>query len=217
MGNAVVWKPASSAVLPAYYIMQILKEAGMPDGVINLIPGPGPVIGPPVLNHIDLGGVHFTGSTYVFSTIWLTIGSDIRKYQSYPRIVGETGGKDFIFAHESADVDVLVSRPRARGLRVPGPEVLGRQPGLHPRQPLAAGEGADARRDRDDQGRRCLRLQQLHERGDRPDRLQDDHRVHRVREERSQHGDPLRREATTTARATSSSPPSSKPGTRTPS
>ena len=109
MGNAVVWKPASSAILPAYYIMKILKEAGMPDGVINMLPGPGSVIGPPVLNHADLGGVHFTGSTYVFSTIWFTIGSDIRKYQSYPRIVGETGGKDFIFAHESADVDALVA------------------------------------------------------------------------------------------------------------
>jgi 1-pyrroline-5-carboxylate dehydrogenase len=109
MGNAVVWKPASAAVLPAYYIMKILKEAGMPDGVINMLPGPGPVIGPPVLNHVDLGGVHFTGSTYVFSTIWLTIGSDIRKYQSYPRIVGETGGKDFIFAHESTDLDALTT------------------------------------------------------------------------------------------------------------
>ena len=109
MGNAVVWKPASSAVLPAYYIMKVLKEAGMPDGVINMVPGPGPVIGPPVLNHLDLGGVHFTGSTYVFSTIWLAIGSDIRKYYSYPRIVGETGGKDFIFAHVSTDVDVLVA------------------------------------------------------------------------------------------------------------
>ena len=109
MGNAVVWKPASSAVLPAYYIMHVLREAGMPEGVINMIPGPGPVIAPPVLNHIDLGGVHFTGSTYVFSTIWLTIGSDIRKYYSYPRIVGETGGKDFIVAHQSADVDVLVA------------------------------------------------------------------------------------------------------------
>ena len=109
MGNAVVWKPASSAVLPAYYIMQVLKEAGMPDGVINMIPGPGPVVAPPVLNHLDLGGVHFTGSTYVFSTIWLEIGSDIRKYFSYPRIVGETGGKDFIFAHASTDVDILVA------------------------------------------------------------------------------------------------------------
>jgi 1-pyrroline-5-carboxylate dehydrogenase len=109
MGNAVVWKPASAAVLPAYYIMQILKEAGMPDGVINMVPGPGPVVAPPVLNHLDLGGVHFTGSTYVFSTIWLTIGSDIRKYYSYPRIVGETGGKDFIFAHSSTDIEVLVT------------------------------------------------------------------------------------------------------------
>jgi len=109
MGNAVIWKPASAAVLPAYYIMKILQEAGMPDGVINMVPGPGPVIAPPVLNHLDLGGVHFTGSTYVFSTIWLAIGSDIRKYYSYPRIVGETGGKDFIFAHASADVDVLVT------------------------------------------------------------------------------------------------------------
>ncbi len=109
MGNAVVWKPSSNAVLPAYYIMKILKEAGMPDGVINMIPGPGPLVAPPVLNHLDLGGVHFTGSTYVFSTIWLTIGSDIRKYYSYPRIVGETGGKDFIIAHVSADEDALIA------------------------------------------------------------------------------------------------------------
>ena len=109
MGNAVVWKPASSAVLPAYYIMQILKEAGMPDGVINMVPGPGPDIGPPALNHLDLGGIHFTGSTYVFSTIWLAVGSDIRKYHSYPRIVGETGGKDFIFAHASADLNALTA------------------------------------------------------------------------------------------------------------
>jgi len=107
MGNAVVWKPASSAILPAYYIMQILKEAGMPDGVINMLPGPGPEIGPPVLDHLDLGGIHFTGSTKVFSSIWYAVGSDIRKYFSYPRIVGETGGKDFIFAHASADINVL--------------------------------------------------------------------------------------------------------------
>ena len=107
MGNVVVWKPASTAVLPAYYIMKILQEAGMPDGVINMIPGPGPIIGPPVLDHLDLGGIHFTGSTKVFSTIWLAVGSDIRKYFSYPRIVGETGGKDFIVAHASADQEAL--------------------------------------------------------------------------------------------------------------
>jgi len=109
MGNTVVWKPASAAVLPAYYIMKILEEAGMPPGVINMIPGPGPVVGPPALNDVRLGGIHFTGSTYVFSTIWLTIGSDIRKYVSYPRIVGETGGKNFVFAHSSTDTEALVT------------------------------------------------------------------------------------------------------------
>ncbi len=109
MGNTVVWKPASSAVLPAYYVMKILEKAGMPPGVINMIPGPGPAVGPVVLNHPDLGGVHFTGSTAVFRDIWKTIGSDIGRYGSYPRIVGETGGKDFIFAHPSADIDVLVT------------------------------------------------------------------------------------------------------------
>ena len=109
MGNTVVWKPASSAVLPAYFLMKVLAEAGLPPGVINMVPGPGPVVAPPALDHIDLGGIHFTGSTHVFSTIWLAIGSDIRKYICYPRIVGETGGKDFIFAHASADPDALVA------------------------------------------------------------------------------------------------------------
>jgi len=109
MGNTVVWKPASAAVLPAYYIMKILEEAGMPPGVINMVPGPGPVVGPPALDDVRLGGVHFTGSTYVFSTIWRAVGSDIRKYVSYPRIVGETGGKNFIFAHASADIEALVA------------------------------------------------------------------------------------------------------------
>jgi len=109
MGNTVVWKPASTAVLPAYFIMKILEEAGMPPGVINMIPGPGPTVAPPALNHLDLGGIHFTGSTQVFSTIWLAVGSDIRKYFSYPRIVGETGGKDFIFAHASADSNALAT------------------------------------------------------------------------------------------------------------
>jgi len=109
MGNTMVWKPASSAVLPAYYIMKILEEAGLPPGVINMVPGPGPVVAPPALDDIRLGGIHFTGSTYVFSTIWLAVGSDIRKYVCYPRIVGETGGKDFIFAHASTDIDALVT------------------------------------------------------------------------------------------------------------
>jgi 1-pyrroline-5-carboxylate dehydrogenase len=109
MGNTVVWKPASAAVLPAYFILKILEEAGMPPGVINMVPGPGPSVAPPALDDVRLGGIHFTGSTYVFSTIWLAVGKDIRKYVSYPRIVGETGGKDFIFAHASADTEALVT------------------------------------------------------------------------------------------------------------
>ena len=109
MGNTVVWKPASAAVLPAYFLMKVLEEAGLPSGVINMVPGPGPVVAPPALDDVRLGGVHFTGSTYVFSTIWLALGADIRKYVSYPRIVGETGGKDFIFVHASADLEVTVT------------------------------------------------------------------------------------------------------------
>ena len=109
MGNTVVWKPASTAVYSAYWIMQILKEAGLPDGVINMVPGNGGDIGDPAMNHPDLAGVHFTGSTEVFQGMWRTVGSNIAKYRSYPRIVGETGGKDFVFAHASADPDELTA------------------------------------------------------------------------------------------------------------
>jgi 1-pyrroline-5-carboxylate dehydrogenase len=109
MGNTVVWKPASTAVLSAYYMTRIWREAGLPDGVINMICGPGSELGAPILDHVDLGGVHFTGSTQVFSTIWRAIGQDIRKYRVYPRIVGETGGKNFIFVHASADLEATVA------------------------------------------------------------------------------------------------------------
>ncbi len=108
MGNTVVWKPASSAVYSAYYIMKLLKKAGLPPGVINMVPGPGSQVGEPVLNHPDLAGVHFTGSTEVFQNMWQTIGKNIKNYGCYPRIVGETGGKDFIFAHPSSEVTPLV-------------------------------------------------------------------------------------------------------------
>ncbi len=109
MGNTVVWKPASTAVLSGYYIMQILKEAGLPDGVINFVPGKGSVIGESVLNHPDLAGIHFTGSTRVFKTLWKTVGNNIDIYKSYPRMVGETGGKDYIFVHPSARVEPVVT------------------------------------------------------------------------------------------------------------
>ncbi len=107
MGNAVIWKPASSAMLSAHYLMQLLEEAGLPPGVINLVPGDAAAISNTLLAHRDLAGVHFTGSTDVFNDMWKTIGASMSGYRSYPRIVGETGGKDFIVAHPSADVDAL--------------------------------------------------------------------------------------------------------------
>ena len=109
MGNTVVWKPASTAVLAAHLLMRVFKEAGLPDGVINFVPGSGARIGEPAMNHPALGGVHFTGSTAVFQGMWKTVGANIASYRGYPRIVGETGGKDFIFAHASADPDVLAA------------------------------------------------------------------------------------------------------------
>lgn len=109
MGNTVLLKPASSCVYTPYLFMQILKEAGMPDGVINFVPGPGSLVGKICLDHRDLGGIHFTGSTAVFHQMWQTVGNNIAKYKSYPRIVGETGGKDFVFAHQSADVKQLAT------------------------------------------------------------------------------------------------------------
>ncbi len=108
MGNTVVWKPASSAVYPAYFVMKILEEAGLPPGVINFIPGPGSTVGEIVLKHRDLAGIHFTGSTATFQNMWKTVGENIHTYRTYPRLVGETGGKDFVFAHSSADLEALV-------------------------------------------------------------------------------------------------------------
>jgi 1-pyrroline-5-carboxylate dehydrogenase len=109
MGNTVLWKPASSAVYTASFIMDLLEEAGMPPGVINMVPGPGGAVGDPVLASPHLAGIHFTGSTEVFKGMWATIGANIDRYKYYPRIVGETGGKDFVFAHSSAHVPSLVT------------------------------------------------------------------------------------------------------------
>lgn len=103
MGNTVVWKPANTQIYAANVIMQVLKEAGLPDGVINLIYVSGPDAGDVIFNHKDFAGIHFTGSTGVFQGMWKTIGNNIQKYKSYPRIVGETGGKDFIMVHKSAN------------------------------------------------------------------------------------------------------------------
>ncbi len=109
MGNVALWKPASSAVYSAYHFLQVLLEAGLPDGVINFIPGRGSVVGPMVMADPNLAGVHFTGSTPAFQDMWRTIGTNIEHYHNYPRIVGETGGKDFIVLHGSADIDAAVA------------------------------------------------------------------------------------------------------------
>jgi 1-pyrroline-5-carboxylate dehydrogenase len=109
MGNTVLWKPASSAVLSAYWFMRLMEKAGLPPGVINFIPGRGSKVGNPVLARPELAGIHFTGSTGTFQGMWKTIGGNIERYHTYPRIVGETGGKDFIVAHPSAQTDALVT------------------------------------------------------------------------------------------------------------
>ena len=107
MGNVVVWKPASSSIYSGWFLMQLFQAAGVPDGVINFVPGPGSAVGPLVMAHRELAGIHFTGSTKVFHGMWKTVGENIAGYRCYPRIVGETGGKDFVVAHASADPDEL--------------------------------------------------------------------------------------------------------------
>lgn len=108
-GNVVIWKPANTQVYHASFFMKVLIEAGLPDGVINLVYADGPTIGDVCFAHPDFAGIHFTGSTGVFQTMWKTIGNNISKYKTYPRIVGETGGKDFVIAHRSANVDAVVT------------------------------------------------------------------------------------------------------------
>jgi 1-pyrroline-5-carboxylate dehydrogenase len=109
MGNTVVWKPASTAAYSAYFLMKLYEEAGLPPGVINLVYGSGAEVGDPALASPHLAGIHFTGSTAVFNGMWQTVGSNLDHYRNYPRIVGETGGKDFIVAHPSADVDAVAT------------------------------------------------------------------------------------------------------------
>jgi 1-pyrroline-5-carboxylate dehydrogenase len=107
MGNTVIWKPSPTQQVAAHLTMELLEEAGLPPGVINMLPGDGLEVSAVALDHPDLAGIHFTGSTPTFQHLWSTVGANISKYRSYPRIVGETGGKDFVVAHSTADPDVL--------------------------------------------------------------------------------------------------------------
>lgn len=120
MGNVVLWKPAETQIYSANLLMQIFREAGLPDGVINLINVDGPVAGDVIFNHPEFAGLHFTGSTKVFKQLWKTIGNNIDNYRSYPRIVGETGGKDFIIAHHSADAKALATAITRGGFEFQG-------------------------------------------------------------------------------------------------
>jgi 1-pyrroline-5-carboxylate dehydrogenase len=109
MGNTVLWKPASTAVLSNWYVLKVLEEAGMPPGVINFLPGRGAEVGDPILAHREFAGIHFTGSTDTFNGMWRTMAENLPRYRGYPRVVGETGGKDFVFVHPSADPAAVVT------------------------------------------------------------------------------------------------------------
>jgi 1-pyrroline-5-carboxylate dehydrogenase len=108
MGNTVVWKPATTQLLAAHTIMELLEAAGLPPGVINMVAGPGAAVSEAAVNHPELAGIHFTGSTDTFQHLWSTVSDNLDMYRTYPRLVGETGGKDFVLAHRSASIDALL-------------------------------------------------------------------------------------------------------------
>ena len=179
MGNTVVWKPASTAMYAAHFLMEIFRAAGLPDGVINLVYGPGGTVGDTALGHPDLAGVHFTGSTPVFQQMWRQIGANISGYRNYPRVVGETGGKNFIIAHPSADIPALATAIVRGGFEYQGQKCSAASRIFVPREPLARLARSTRRGDRHDQDGRYCGLRQLHGRGDRPERLGDAPQGHR--------------------------------------
>ena len=182
MGNTVLWKPASSAVYSAYHVMKVLIAAGLPAGVINLVVGSGGEVGNPVLASPEFAGIHFTGSTAVFQQMWRTIGNTIASYRSYPRIVGETGGKDFVFAHASADVDSLATALVRGAFEYQGQKCSAASRAYVPASLWPKLKAAPARPDRRGQGRRPRGLHQLHGRGDRQARVRQDQGLHRLRQ-----------------------------------
>ena len=211
MGNTVVWKPASSAMYSAYYLMKLYEAAGLPPGVINFVAGDAAMISKVLLSHRDLAGVHFTGSTEVFNDMWKTIGGSMSTYRSYPRIVGETGGKDFIVAHPSADVEALAVAIVRGGFEFQGQKCSAASRVYVPQ--IAVGRRARSRRrdDRRDQDGRRPGLPQLHGRGDRQARVRQDQPSTSSTRAATRRSSPAARR--TTARATSSARRWSKPPT----
>jgi 1-pyrroline-5-carboxylate dehydrogenase len=147
MGCTIVWKPASTAALSAYYYMRILQEAGLPDGVINLVPGSGGAVGDPVLASPELAGIHFTGSTEVFNGMWETVGKNVSAsaYRGYPRLVGETGGKDFILAHPSADAEAVATAIVRGSFEYQGQKCSASTPSSRTRRPGSGTAGSTGR------------------------------------------------------------------------
>ena len=183
MGNTVIWKPASAAMLSGYYTLKVLEAAGLPPGVINFLPGDPQEISNHLIDSPELAGIHFTGSTAVFNSMWKRVGENMGRYRTYPRLVGETGGKDFIVVHPSADPAGGRCRDRARRVRVSGPEVLGREPRVRSAVALERRPRPYRRDDEGHQGRRRPRFPQLHGRRHRQEGVRPDQRVSRRREE----------------------------------
>ncbi len=188
MGNTVVWKPASTAAYSAWWLMKLYEEAGMPPGVINLVYGSGAAIGDPALASPDLAGIHFTGSTGVFNGMWSTVASNLDRYRNYPRIVGETGGKDFIVAHRSAEAASLATAIVRGSFEYQGQKCSAASRVFVPSNLWPEVRDRARRRSRDDSHGRRLRLLELHGRGDRRQLVRDaeggDRRGARVRRHR---------------------------------
>ena len=184
LGNVSVWKPASTAAYTSHFLMKIFREAGLPGGVINMIFARGAAIGDTVLRNKHLAGIHFTGSTGVFQMMWKTVGENIANYRCYPRIVGETGGKDFIFAHNSADIGRGRHGHHPRRVRVPGPEMF-RGLALLPAQIKMAGNQENSRQTgRRVENGRPRGLHQFHQRRHRRIGVSDHHGLYRLRQSR---------------------------------
>jgi 1-pyrroline-5-carboxylate dehydrogenase len=176
-------------MLSSYYVMRLLETAGLPPGVINFLPGDAVSISNTILDHPELAGIHFTGSTGVFNSMWQKVGQNLGKYRGYPRLVGETGGKDFIVVHASADPQAVAVAARARRVRIPGTEVFRGEPHVCAEVALERHSRSHGRDDEGHQGRRRSRLPQLHGRGHRQESVRQDQRLHRRREEERE-GDP---------------------------
>ena len=167
MGNTVIWKPSPTQQLAAHVTMELLEEAGLPPGVINMLPGDGLEVSDVALHHPDLAGIHFTGSTPTFQKLWGTVGEKLSSYRSYPRIVGETGGKDFIVAHPSADVDVLRVAMMRGAFEFQGQKCSAASRAYVPAVGVEAAQGPAARGDREPHDGQRHRPVQLHGCGDR--------------------------------------------------